>query len=161
MTPNQLAEALMVRRRREDKALRALNDALSVLRQAQGMRDQAQSALDTFDRNLEARMSAFFERSKIGFNPDAVMGMRGFHADQMHLREGYFPAIEMANSAVSMAEDAVADARQKWRLASQAAENLQDMHKKASRELMRHNERRQEQDRDEISAMRAVRNALE
>jgi flagellar biosynthesis chaperone FliJ len=84
------------------------------------------------------------------------MGMRAFHADQMQHREAFKEPIIMAQGAVAMAGDAVETARHHWQQASQAAENLQELSTTMARSAMRDLERRQEQDRDEIAAARAM-----
>jgi len=157
MTPTQLAEALRVRRRREERALAALQRAQAMLAQAQDQLAQATGALAAFDARMEASLRAFEERARVGINPHSIMGMRGFHSDQLKLREAFHDPIALAQGAVAMAEGAVADARHRWRQASQAAGNLKDMCATMARTTARDLERRQEQDQDEIAATMAGR----
>jgi len=156
MTPSQLAEALRVRRRREERALAALQRARHMQAQAEGQLAQATGALAAFDARIEASLRAFEERARIGIDPNRIMGMRAFHADQMQVRETFHEPIALARTAVGMAADAVAEARLHWQKASQAAENLQELNTTMARSAMRDLERRQEQDRDEIAASRAT-----
>ncbi len=157
MTPKQLNEALRIRRRREEKALAAMQRASEMRAQAQAALAAAQGALVAFDAQTEASMNGFFARSKLGINPDSVTGMRAFHTDRIQAREAYFEPIHLAERAVDMAANAEAEARANWRQASQAAENLQELNTKMTRQTMRDLERRQEQDQDEIAATRAIR----
>ncbi len=161
MTPKQIAEALRVRRRREERALAALQQAQAMQAQAEAKLAEAKGALAAFDSRLEASLHAFEERAKIGLNPHSIMGMRAFHADQLKLREAFHDPIALAEGAVSMAQDAVANARHQWKQASQAADNLQEMSAKMATSAARDLERRQEQDRDEIAATRAARASME
>lgn len=157
MTPAQLGEALRVRRRREERALAAFQRAQAMLAQAEGKLAEATGALAAFDARVEAGMRAFEERAQIGINPQSIQGMRAFHADQLKIREAFHDPIALAQGAVAMAEDAVADARLRWQQASQAAGNLHDLNKTMARSAARDAERRQEQDQDEIAATRSSR----
>ncbi len=156
MNPSQLAEALRVRRRREERALAALQRARQMQAQAEGKLAEATGALAAFDARMEANLRAFEERARTGIDPNRIMGMRAFHADQLQVREAFHDPIALAQGAVAMAMDAVNEARLHWQKASQAAENLQEMRKTMARSAMRALERRQEQDRDEIAAARVT-----
>ncbi len=157
MTPKQLNEALRVRQRREEKALAEMQRAIAMRTQAEAGLAAANGALVAYDAQTEASMNAFFERSKVGINPDSMTGMRAFHADRLQAREGFFDPIAMAEQAVTLAIQAETNARALWRQASQAAENLQELNTKMKHQAMRGLERRQEQDQDEIAATRAAR----
>ena len=154
MTPKQLAEALRIRRRREERALTALQQALALETQARTALTAAEGALSAFDANLQASLDAFHARARLGINPGAAINMRAFHGDQLQVRETYLEPIQMAGQAVVLAEDATAKAREQWRQASQAAENLQELGDETSKRILRAIERREEQDRDEIAAAR-------
>ncbi len=155
MTPKQLSEVLRVRRRREEKALSELRGAQAAEAQANESLNAAWGALHDFDAALQARLDAFAERTRIGTNPDAIQAMRGFHTDQLALRPSFYDAIALAEQAVEMASQHVSEMRAKWMLASQAAENLQDLAKVETLKALRRADRRQEQDSDETSATRA------
>jgi flagellar biosynthesis chaperone FliJ len=157
MTPKQLNEALRIRRRREEKALATMQQAGAMRAQAEAGLAAAHGALHAYDAQTEASMNAFLTRSKLGINPDSVTGMRGFHADRLIERDGLLEPIALAERAVDMALQAEETARRQWRLASQAAENLQELNTNMKKQAMRGLERRQEQDRDEIAATRAAR----
>lgn len=161
MTPKQLSEALLVRRRREDRALRAFKEAQGACGQAEQALRTAHGMRESFDRAHEAKLAAFQERARNGFSPEAVLGMRAFHAEQMIVREQFAQPIAMAETAVALAEQAAAAAHAEWRRVSQAAENLQELYEKSKRDALRTLERRQEQDRDEISATRSMRFGME
>lgn len=156
MTPSQLADALRVRRRREERALAAFNRARQMQAQVEQQLAVATGALATFDARMEASLSGFEERARTGIDPNRIMGMRAFHADQMKIRESFHEPIALAQGALALAVDAVAEARHHWQKASQAAENLQELSKTMARSAMRDLERRQEQDLDEIAASRAT-----
>jgi hypothetical protein len=157
MTPKQLNEALRVRRRREEKALIALQRASALRAQAEAGLAAAHAALVNFDAQTEASMNAFFTRSKLGINPNSVTGMQAFHADRLQAREACFEPIAMGEKAVEIACQAEAAARAHWRQVSQAAENLQELNTTMTKQTMRDLERRQEQDQDEIAAARVAR----
>jgi|GEM_PF-3978599 len=157
MTPGQLAEALRVRRRREERALAEVHKAQAMHAQALAGHAQAVDALVQFDARLDATIRSFEARARIGINPHSITNMRAFHADQLQARGAYHEPIAVAEGAVALAEDAVEQARILWRQASQAAENLQDLGKSMARDAARDVERRQEQDRDEIAATRSMR----
>lgn len=156
MNASQLAEALRVRRRREERALAAFNRAQQVQAEAEGKLAQATGALAAFDRRMQESLRAFEERARIGIDPNRIMGMRAFHGDQLKIRESFHEPITLAQNAVAAAMEATAVARHNWQKASQAAENLQEMSTTMARSAMRDLERRQEQDLDEIAAARAT-----
>ncbi len=155
MTPKQLSEVLMVRRRREERALSELREAQAIEAQAREGVGAAWGALNRFDAALQARLNAFSERTKIGTSPAAIQAMSAFHSDQLALRPAFFDAIAMAERAVAMAEEHVAEMRRKWMAASQAAENLQDLTKVETLKVLRRAERRQEQESDEVASTRS------
>lgn len=157
MTPAQIGEALRVRRRREERALIALQRAQAQQAQAERQLARAKDALAAFDARMAASLRAFEERSRIGISPDSVTGMRAFHADQLKAREAFHDPIALGEGAVAMAMDAVSTARLHWQQASHAAANLKEMSTTMARMAIRNLERRQEQDLDEIAATRAAR----
>ena len=161
MTPAQLADALRVRRRREDRALAALQQARAVQAEAEARREQAVGALVAFDARVETSMRAFEERARSGLNADRVVGMRAYHADRMQERQAFMEPIALAERAVLMAAEAVTQARHRWLKASQAAGNLQEMTAETTNRLLRELERYQEQDSDEMAAARAGRTTME
>ncbi len=161
MTPAQLAEALRVRRRREERALATLQQARAVETQAAAALAEARGALSAFDARLEAGLDAFRKRARMGVTPQGLTGMRAFHSDQLKAREGFQEPIAMAEGALALAQDRVAEARFLWQRATQAAGNLQEMGDGMTRAAARDRERRQEQDRDELAATRAARLAGE
>jgi len=157
MTPSQIAEALRVRRRREERALAALHRAQAMQAEAEMRLAQAHGALAAFDERMAASLRAFEERARIGINPDSIVSMRAFHTDQMKAREAFHDPIAFGEGAVAVAADAVSKARMHWQQASQAAGNLKEMSISMARTAARNLERRQEQDLDEIAATRAAR----
>jgi len=157
MTPAQIIEALRVRRRREERAYAAFQQAQAMQVQAENQLAQATGALAAFDENLAAGRRAFEQRAKIGISPHSVTGMQRFHADQIKAREAFHDPIALAQGAVAMAQDAVAEARHRWQQARQAAENLQEMSKTMALTAAKDMERRQEQNRYEITATNAAR----
>ena len=161
MTPVQMSQVLRVRRRREDRALAALQQARAMQARAERQLAEARDALAAFDARMEASLRAFEERARIGLDPDRIVGMRAFHADQLRIRQEFMTPIGVAEGAVVMATDAVAEARQRWLQASQAAGNLQELTGEMTSRLARELERRQEQDLDEIAAARAGRRTME
>jgi len=157
MTPSQIAEALRVRRRREERALAALQRAQAMQAEAEMRLAQAHGALAAFDERVAASLRAFEERARIGINPASIVSMRGFHADQLKAREAFHDPIALGEGAVAVAADAVTKARLHWQKASQAAGNLKEMSISMARTAARNLERRQEQDLDEIAATRVAR----
>lgn len=156
MNPRQLAEALRVRRRREERALAAFTRARQMQAQVEEQLALATGALAAFDARMNESLRGFEERARTGLDPNRIMGMRAFHADQLKIRETFHEPIALAQGALALAVDAVTDARHHWQKASQAAENLQELSTTMARSAMRDLDRRQEQDRDEIAASRAT-----
>jgi len=152
---------LRVRRRREERALAALQRAQTMQVQAQQRLAQAKGALADFDARMEASLRAFEQRSRIGINPDSITGMRACHADQLREREAFHDPIALGEGAVAIAIDAVAKARLHWQQASHAAGNLKEMSISMARTAAKDAERRQDNDLDEIAATRAARTMMD
>jgi len=159
MREDQIKQALNVRMLRADKAERALNLARATEAQAIGALAAVQGQLDTFDASYEARIAAFFERTAGGLAPGSLHSSRGFHTDLAQERAKIQEMLPQAQHIVDLAAQQVAAARAAWAQASRAADNLRELHKNAVRDMQRAQERRDEQDADEMSLARMFQQA--
>ena len=150
MTPQELSQALRIRRLREERAERALAAARNTRDQAAGVVSQAKGKLVAFDHKLESSLRAFEERTSKGVNPAAIEQMKGFHADQLKLREDYVGAIANAQVELARTQAQMDETRAHWQRAFNAAENLQGLSDKSELDAKREDDRRAESEIDEI-----------
>lgn len=159
MREDQIKQALNIRMLRAGKAERALNLARATEAQAHAALAAAQGQLDAFDASYQARIEAFFEKTAGGLAPETLHSSRSFHADLGQERAKIEAVIPQAQNLATLAGEQVMAARTAWSQASRAADNLSELHKKAVRDIQRAQERRDEQDADEMSIARTFRQA--
>lgn len=159
MTPDQLRDALAIRQRRADRAQEAYAGARRNYESSLAELERAIGELTAFDRALREGLAAFRARMTASAvaEPNALEGMKIFHADQIALRKQMAWEIEERRAKTHELKHAADEARTAWVRADQKARNLQDLREDALSALRRIGERRSESENDEMSGARALR----